>query len=496
MNRRTRLIGAGLLAVFWAAAAVPAVTDAVQALAGRIVADRLGRPVDEVVLALEAERRLSVTARPDAELTAQRAQTDEAAGRLRQPDRAGWQWLATSEADRTAGELLARLDGLPALREAVDTGRTDRRAAVTAYAAMIGSTGDPDPTADGIRTLTRSREILAEEDALLAAVSAGSGPARADRIRLAQLAGARRALFSTAGVTLSGDAAGRHRELADGPVLARLAVLEDTFATQPGGIADPADWAPVFNEVNTALWDLRNNAAQAAADAATSRAVTATVWAGTVGGVGFVVLLGLLVVTLRRRSAESATAPGTPVRSAGPAATGARSGPEELLWDLDRRNQVLLKRQRRLLDGLSRRAADEENAADLRRAADLASRLRRNVEKGVTLTGGVPDRSWQRLVPIDEIVREAAAEIADRERVVPGALTPAYLAGTAATDVVHLLAELAENAATFAPADSPVVVAGQYESDGYVLTVTDAGPGMTDDDLDTGHQTMTTAEPP
>ncbi|GAA1636468.1 sensor histidine kinase [Actinoplanes couchii] len=492
MNRRTRLVGAGLLVVFWAAAAVPAVTDAVRALADRIVADRLDRPVDEAVLALEAERRLSVSGRPAAELTAQRAETDQAAGRLRQPEQSRWRWLAMSEADRTADELLKRMDGLPDLRASVDSGAVDRREAVTAYAEMIGSTGDPDPTADGIRTLTRSREVLAEEDALLAATSAGSGPARADRVRLAQLAGARRVLFTIAGTTLSGAAADRHRQLADGPELARLSDLEDAFATQPGGIPDPAAWAPTFNTLNTALWELRESAATEAADAATERAVTATVWAGAVGGVGFVALLGLLVVTLRRR----AVAAKAPIPAARTARSGGGYRPDELMHDLDRRNQALIQRQLRVLDALTRRATDEQAVVDLRRAGEFATRLRRNLEKGVTLTGGTPDRSWPRLVPMAEVIRESAAEIADRDRVVTGSVESAYLSGTAATDVTHLLAELIENAASFAPADSPVVVAGQHETGGYLLTVTDVGPGMTEGDLATGHEMMTTAEPP
>ncbi|SDT80967.1 sensor histidine kinase [Actinoplanes derwentensis] len=492
MNRRTRLLGAGLLVVFWAAAAVPAGAGAVRALADRIVADRLARPVDEAVLALEAERRLSVTGSPVAELTAQRAQTDEVAGRLRQPEQSRWRWLATSEAERTAGELLARLDGLPALRESIDDGRTSRRQAVTAYAEMIGSTGDPDPAANGIRTLIRSREILAEEDALLAATSAGTGPARADRVRLSQLTGARRALFTAAGTALPSEAAERHRELSTGPALTEVQRLEDALAAGTGGVPDPSAWAPAFNTLNTALWELQDSAAAEAADVATERAVTATVWAGTVGGVGFVVLLGLLVVTLRRRSADGmAPAPATRPVSSGP-----RHRPDELLRDLDRRNQGLIQRQMRLLDALARRAGDEQNAADLRRAGDFGARIRRNVEKGVTLTGGIPDRPWPRLVPMSDIVGESAAEVADHERVVTAEVEPAYLAGTAATDLVHLLAELIDNAAGFGPADSPVVVAGRSEPDGYLVTVTDVGPGMTSDDLATGHAMMAAAEPP
>jgi anti-sigma regulatory factor (Ser/Thr protein kinase) len=494
VNRRIRVIGAALLVAFWVAAAVPAITVAVRALADRVTADRLDRPVDEAVLALEAERRLSVTERPVLELTAQRGRTDDAAVRLRQADRSWLDLLTTSASDRTADALLDRMDALAELRASVDAGRLDRRQAVTAYTDVIDPSGTApqDTTGGGIFALSRSREILAEQDALLAAVSTGRGPSTADRIRLTQLAGARRALFAAAGTALPDEATRRHREVAGSAAMVRLQRIEDDLATSPGGIPDPSAWSPTFNELNTALWDLQDSAGREVADAATPRAVTATVWAGTIGGVGFVALLGLLIAARRSRGAD----PGIPASAQVTATSSPWHRPGGLLQDLDRRNQGLLQRQLRLLDALSRRAEDEETAADLRRAANFGTRLRRNIEKGITLTGGVPERQWQRLVPMTDVVRDAAAEIGDHHRVTAADVESAYLAGTAVTDLTHLLAELLENAATFAPADSLIAVAGQHGPAGYLVTITDVGPGMTGDDLATGHDVMATAEPP
>lgn len=491
MNRRSRIVVAVLLVTFWAAAAVPATTAAVRALADRVTADRLDRPVDEAVLALEAERRQSVTGLPILELTAQRGRTDDAAGRLRQADRSWLDRLTTSASDRTADALLDRMESLTELRASVDAGRLDRRQIVSAYTEVIDPSGAVEPAAGvgGLPALSRSREILAEEDALLAAVSAGRGPTVADRIRLTRLAGARGALFAAAGTALPEAATRRHREVAGSQAMVRLHRFEDDLAASPDGIPAPAVWSPTFNELNTALWDLQDSAAREAADAATPRAVTATVWAGTIAGVGFVALLGLLVVTLRRRAA--AVTPSAPVP-----VPASRHQPDGLLRDLDRRNQGLLHRQLRLLDTLARRAGDEENAADLRRAGNLGARLRRNVEKGIVLTGGAPDRRWERLVPTAEVLRDAAAEISDHHRVVPAEVEAAYLAGTAVTDLIHLLAELMENAASFAPADSDIMVSGHHDPEGYLIAVSDVGPGMTDDDLVTGHQVMAAPEPP
>jgi anti-sigma regulatory factor (Ser/Thr protein kinase) len=500
VSRRLRLIGAVLLVAFWAAAAVPAATTAVRALADRVTADRLDRPVDEAVLALEAERRLTVTGPPVVELAAQRARTDDAAGRLRQADRSWLHRFTTSQAERTADELLNRMDRLPELRASIDDGDVDRRQAVTAYADVIDPSGaaaptvrtaPQDTTVNGLFALSRSRELLAEQDALLAATSAGRGPSAADRIRLTQLAGARRALFTAAGAGLPPGADRRHRDLAAAPALARLHTIEDDLAAEPGGIPDPSAWSPTFNELNTALWDLQDHAAREAADAATPRAVTATVWAGAVGGIGLVALVALLIVVLRGRTAGIGISAAPERASAAP-----RHRPDGLLQDLDRRNQGLLHRQSRLLDALARRAVDQETAADLRRAGNLGSRLRRNVEKGITLTGGVPDRRWPRLVPMTDVLRDAAAEIGDHLRVTVVEAEDTYLAGTAVTDVIHLLAELLENAATFAPADSPVVIAGEHDPTGYLITVTDVGPGMTEDDIATGHEMMAASEPP
>ncbi|BEL05379.1 hypothetical protein Q0Z83_035700 [Actinoplanes sichuanensis] len=478
MNRRIQVIGGVLLVTFWAAAAVPAVTTAVRALTDRVTSDRLDRPVEETILALEAERRVSVTGQPILELTAQRGRTDDTIERLRQAS-------GFPAGDGTAATLLNRLDELSELRVKVDGGRLDRREVVSAYTALI------DPASDLGSPLSRSREILAEEDALLAAVSTGKGPTTADRTRLTQLAGARRVLFSAAGTTLPEAAAQRHRDLAGSPAMVRLTRIEDELAASRDGLREPAAWSPTFNELNTALWDLQDSATREAADTATPRAVTAAVWAGTVGGIGFVAVLGLLIAARRTRHATAAATTDTATT-----ATGPWHRTDGLLHDLDRRNQGLLQRQLRLLDSLARRADDEQNAADLRRAGTFGTRLRRNVEKGITLTGGTPDRDWPRLVPMTDVLREAAAEISDHDRVDTDSVEPAYLAGTATTDLIHLLAELLENAAGFAPADSRIVVAGEHDPAGYLITVTDVGPGMTDDDLATGHDVMASAAPP
>jgi len=100
-------------------------------------------------------------------------------------------------------------------------------------------------------------------------------------------------------------------------------------------------------------------------------------------------------------------------------------------------------------------------------------------------------------VPLGEVVRGAAAEIDDYVRVSTAQLEPAGLAGHAVTEVTHLLAELIDNAAVYSPADTRVRVRGRRAAGGgYVVTIADAGPGMSDLDLATARQVMADPEPP
>jgi signal transduction histidine kinase len=286
--------------------------------------------------------------------------------------------------------------------------------------------------------------------------------------------------------------------LPDDPQFARLRTMEDALILGSAPAPAPIAWAAAFNPVNAALWELQVAAAREATEAATPHAVAIIVRAGVVGGVGLVAVIGVLLLARRAtRRAHPAGAPGEARQSpGGPPADDTGQRLNGLLRDLDRRNQSLLHRQLRVLDGLARSESDEESLGDLFRADHLANRMRRNLEKAITLTGGTPGRSWRRPVPLGEIVRAAASEVTEYARVSTSQIEPADLAGTAVTDLMHLLAELIENATTFAPAQTRVRVTGAPAPAGYTVTVTDVGPGMTDDDLATAHLVMSDPAPP
>ncbi|GIF05452.1 sensor histidine kinase [Actinoplanes siamensis] len=479
MSTRTKVIvGLVLLAALWAAAAVPAFAEALRVTSARSTASDIGGPAGTLVLSLESERRLSVAPESASKMAAQRVHTDQARRDLRAA-RDGWtRRLSGSDATRQADALLARTEQLPAIRSQVESGQLAGVRAADAYTALIDPDGLRTPTvyadqvgdqAAALSALSRSRELLAEEDALLAAMSAQPKLSENDRVRLTTLAGARRELFPTTDKEL--DAA------------------ENAVLTGRNGAAA---WSAAYNRVNTDLWALQHSRTEAAAEAGTGHAVLTVVRAGVVGGVGLIAVLGVLLMAWRAGSAGATSRKAATVRAVEVRDTGL----DPLLRDLERRNQSLVHRQLRLLDTLARRESDDDTLGEIFRADHLANRLRRNLEKAITLTGGTPGRRWHKPVPLAEVVRAAASEISEYGRVSTARIEPAALAGAAVTDLMHLLAELIENAATFAPAETRVRVAGERVADGYRITVTDVGPGMTEDDLATAARVMTDSTPP
>jgi anti-sigma regulatory factor (Ser/Thr protein kinase) len=488
LSSRTKVItGLTLLVALWMAAAGPALADAIRLMSARISATDLGGPAGTLVLSLETERRQSVIDGSPAELAAQRVHTDHARQEL-SAARAGWTHdLAGSDAVRQADALLARTGKLAEVRAQLDArGLTPVRAA-DAYTALIDPVGLQTPTVypdqlgdrtPGLSALSRARELLAEQDALLAATAGRAKRTDADRARLSSLAGARRTLIAGVGGGLPAS------------VDADLAIAETALLA---GKDDGAAWSTAYNRANTELWALQNSGTQAAADATAGHAVAAVVRAGLIGVVGLIAVIAVLLTALRSRGRPTGATRSSAQPAAGP---GRAAALDPLLRDLERRNQSLLHRQLRLLDTLARRESDDDTLGDLFRADHLATRMRRNLEKSITLAGGAPGRRWSRPMPMAEVVRAAAAEISEYGRVSTARIDPVALAGPAITDVMHLLAELIENAATFAPAETRVRVVGERHGIGYRITVTDVGPGMTGDDLATAARVLADPEPP
>ena len=155
-----------------------------------------------------------------------------------------------------------------------------------------------------------------------------------------------------------------------------------------------------------------------------------------------------------------------------------RKGIGDLFVNLARRNQSLLDRQLSLLDELETSAGTDELAA-LFDLDHLATRMRRNAESLLVLSGAEHPRQRGHAVAVIDAVRAAAAEIVDFARLSYfGFESDHAVVGHAVSDVTHLIAELLENATAFSPPDSPVVVTGRMVEDRYVVTITDEGIGI------------------
>jgi signal transduction histidine kinase len=153
-------------------------------------------------------------------------------------------------------------------------------------------------------------------------------------------------------------------------------------------------------------------------------------------------------------------------------------GASELLVSLARRNQALLYRQLARLDEMEAREQDAATLSDLFVVDHLATRMRRNAESLLILSGEESARRMSKPIAFSEAIRGAVAEIEDYERIDVTVQGEAELGGRAVVDVVHLLAELVENAASFSPPDSRVALHGARTRDGYVVTITDRGVGL------------------
>jgi signal transduction histidine kinase len=155
-----------------------------------------------------------------------------------------------------------------------------------------------------------------------------------------------------------------------------------------------------------------------------------------------------------------------------------RQGVNDVFRSLARRNQSLLTRQLQLLDTMERRVHDPEELADLFRVDHMTTRMRRHAEGLLIVAGGSSGRTWREPVPVVDVMRASAAEVEDYTRIRVNSRTSAALAGHAVADIIHLLAELLENATTFSPTNTPVRVDGDRVGRGVVVEIEDRGLGM------------------
>jgi signal transduction histidine kinase len=160
----------------------------------------------------------------------------------------------------------------------------------------------------------------------------------------------------------------------------------------------------------------------------------------------------------------------------------------EMLINLGRRNQNLLSRLLAQVSDLERTEQDPDSLAQLFRLDHAVTRIRRNAESMLVLAGAKQTRAFSAPVPVEEVIRAALSEIEEYARVDLYHIEDGQIAGAAAADVVHLLAELIENATHFSPPHTQVTVVGQRLREGYRVRVLDQGVGMTRRELDEANE--------
>ena len=384
----------------------------------------------------------------------------------------------------------------------------------------------------------RSEELLGQEEALvLADFAAGKWPA-ADREQFAELAGARRVSYSQNLTDLDDQSRALFNHYISPQLLAALTVQENTLIADPATNRPPAlsptSWEQTTGAVAAGMTKATNISSDLITRQAQADARSTYLTLALAGGIGLAAVVLSIIVSfwvgrglirelaaLRDSARELATkrlpdvvrrlasgqhvdvpteAPALPSssveigqveeafsavqRTAVEAAVGQarlRQGISDIFRNLARRSQSLLHRQLTLLDGMERRASNPDELEDLFRIDHLTTRMRRHAESLIILSGDAPARGWRRPVPFVDVLRAAVAEVEDYTRIKVSADTGAALSGPAVADVIHMIAELAENAVTFSPPNTPVQLTGDVVGRGFAVEIEDRGLGLSDE---------------
>jgi hypothetical protein len=160
-----------------------------------------------------------------------------------------------------------------------------------------------------------------------------------------------------------------------------------------------------------------------------------------------------------------------------------RASISAIFRNLARRSQLLLHRQLALLDALELQASEPEELESLFQIDHLTTRMRRHAEGLVVLAGDRPGRGWTQPVPMVDVLRGAVAEVVDYARIRLVIARREMLEGRAVADVIHVIAELADNATIYSPPNTPVRMVADTVGRGFAVEIEDRGLGMTEEKM-------------
>ena len=167
----------------------------------------------------------------------------------------------------------------------------------------------------------------------------------------------------------------------------------------------------------------------------------------------------------------------------------------DMFVNLGRRNQQLLQRILGQLTQLEQHEEDPDKLRELFELDNIVTRMRRNAESLLALAGAQTARQWSQPIEMENTIRAAFGEVEGYERINVAHLADTKVAGRVVADITHLLAELLENALNFSDSQTTVDVNGHVTNDGYLITITDQGIGMSLNELDENNSRITDPPP-
>jgi signal transduction histidine kinase len=174
---------------------------------------------------------------------------------------------------------------------------------------------------------------------------------------------------------------------------------------------------------------------------------------------------------------------------------GLRRNVNDMFVNLSRRSQGLVERQLKLIDELETGEQDPDQLANLFKLDHLATRMRRNSENLLVLAGEDAGRRWGRPIPLVDVLRAATSEVEQYHRIQLTGVPDVEVMGHAVNHLVHLVAELLENATVFSSPESKVLVHSQRLSDGGAMVeIEDRGIGMSPHEISDANERL--AHPP
>ncbi|MFF4488228.1 nitrate- and nitrite sensing domain-containing protein [Streptomyces sp. NPDC001544] len=542
------------LTVIWGFATVLTGREVAQLFHVTHVVENIGYPAEDTVRVLQQERRQTLVYLADprvsdalSALRRTRTATDTAIARFREEAQDSDVRDGMDQDDRDhLTAVLDAFEGVGSLRSGVQQGTVTRAQALDRYNRLIDpcytllasldgvDNVEMDKQARALVNITRARELLSREDALVGSALV-VGKLTDDETRdVSDLVAQRDLLYDISLPLLPSSERERYDRFWKNATAAPLrtaeqAVIADRSGTPHGVTAKT--WDTTAGQVLDGLRTLDDQVGDRYQDRIRPESVSVIVQAAVAGVLGLVALLlsvflsvrvgrGLirdlrqlrleaheasgvrLPSVMRRLSAgeqvdvetevprleydkneigEVGQALNTLQRAAVEAAVKQaelRAGVAEVFVNLARRSQVLLHKQLTLLDTMERRTEDTDELADLFRLDHLTTRMRRHAEGLVILSGAAPSRQWRKPVQLMDIVRAAVAEVEDYERIEVRRLPRVAVTGPAVADLTHLVAELLENATVFSPPHTAVQVLGERVANGFTLEIHDRGLGM------------------